>query len=281
MPGEDTPPAYSGLPQADRSRWNEYRARYDRVHRPMWEEFCAWVQSKGAPPLPDLQFIYDSEYANIYIYPQEADYIRHRPLHSTWHRIDSSVRETDVSYELPVSIRDRPRDSDLVYVSLGSLGCADVTLMQHLIDVLGRSRHRFIVSKDPLGHCLKLPDTMVGELTLPQTKAIPQVDLVITHGGNYTVTETLYFGKPMIILPIYWDQHDNAQRMHELGFGIRLNTYGFTEEELLRAVDKILTDTALRDRMAHSGEQIRQRNGLRSGVDAIEQVGHTYTDRAV
>jgi UDP:flavonoid glycosyltransferase YjiC (YdhE family) len=69
MPGEDIPPAYSGLPQGDKSRWNEFRAKYDRLLRPLWEEFSAWVQSQGAPPLPDLQFIYNSEHANIYIYP--------------------------------------------------------------------------------------------------------------------------------------------------------------------------------------------------------------------
>ncbi len=202
-----------------------------------------------------------------------------RPLDSTWHRIDSSVRETDVSYELPASIRVRPNDSGLVYVSLGSLGCADVALMQHLIDVLGRSRHRFIISKGHSGDCLKLPESMVGESMLPQTKVIPQVDLVITHGGNNTVTETLHFGKPMIILPLFWDQHDNAQRMHELGFGIRLNTYTFTDEELLIALDKLLMDTGLRNRMVQLGEQIRQHNGLRSGVDVIEKVARAYADR--
>ena len=81
---------------------------------------------------------------------------------------------------------------------------------------------------------------MVGERTLPQTKVIPQVDLVITHGGNNTTTEALHFGKPMVLLPLFWDQYDNAQRMHELGFGIRLATYEFTPEQLEAAVETLL-----------------------------------------
>jgi UDP:flavonoid glycosyltransferase YjiC (YdhE family) len=116
---------------------------------------------------------------------------------------------------------------------------------------------------------------MVGEQTLPQTKVIPQVDLVITHGGNNTTTEALHFGKPMVLLPLFWDQYDNAQRMHELGFGIRLAAYDFTPEELNAAVNKLLADTALRQKLDETGQRIRERDGLAKGANIIEQVGLT------
>ena len=108
---------------------------------------------------------------------------------------------------------------------------------------------------------------------LPQTKVIPQADLVISHGGNNTVTETLHFGKPLIVLPLFWDQYENAQRIDELGFGVRLDTYRFADDELTGAVERLLADTALRDRLAKQGAAIRARNGLRAGAEAIEQVG--------
>lgn len=279
MKGPSIPPAFSGLPARDDREWEDFRAEYDRTHRQMWEQFNAWVIEQGAPPLADLEFIHESSEANLYVYPREADYTDARPLDATWHRMDSSVRETDSAYSLPPELATGPEGSALVYLSLGSLGGADVDLMRRLIDVLGRTRHRFIVSMGPQHAELELAANMTGAEFVPQTKVIPQVDLVITHGGNNTTTESLHFGKPMILLPLFWDQYDNAQRMDELGYGVRLATYEFTESQMNEALDRLLSDASLRERMAANGEAIRSRDGLRVGADVIERVAEGYVAR--
>src|SRR5262249_30289824 len=156
-----------------------------------------WCREQGAPPLPRRDFMHTSPLANIYVYPRELDYTDARPLDATWHRIDSSVRETDEPYVVPPALADRPADSGLIYLSLGSLGSAHVALMQRLIDVLGSTRHRVIVSMGPRADELRLAANMTGAAILPQTTLLPQVDLVITHGGNNTTTEAMHFGKPM------------------------------------------------------------------------------------
>jgi UDP:flavonoid glycosyltransferase YjiC (YdhE family) len=99
--------------------------------------------------------------------------------------------------------------------------------MQRLIDLLASTRHRVVASMGPRADQLTLGPNMTGAPMLPQTSIIGQVDLVVTHGGNNTTTEALHFGKPMLVLPLFWDQYDNAQRMDELGFGRRLETYAF------------------------------------------------------
>lgn len=276
IPGSDVPPPFSGLPSSDPAQWLSYRAEFDRTLRPMWTEFDAWVRDQGAAALPDLEFMPRDNAANLYVYPAEADYVDLRPLDHSWTRMDSSVRETDEAYALPAQVADRPDDSALIYLSLGSLGGADVDLMQRLVDVLGTTRHRFIVSKGPQADRITLSDNMVGDQMLPQTKVIPQVDLVVSHGGNNTVTETLHFGKPLIVLPLFWDQYENAQRIDELGWGVRLDTYRFSDDELTDAVERLLADSALRARLADLGAAIRQRDGLRVGADVIEQVGNAH-----
>jgi MGT family glycosyltransferase len=181
------------------------------------------------------------------------------------------VRETEDPFEVPESLRGG--EGALVYLSLGSLGSADIELMRRLVSVLADTPHRYIVSKGPRADELELPDNMWGEGRLPQTSIVPLCDLVITHGGNNTTTESLHFGKPMIVLPLFWDQYDNAQRMHELGFGLRLDTYGFEDDELREAVDRLAADEALRARMAAAGESIRATDGKRVAADLIERVG--------
>ena len=274
--GPGVAPAFSGYAQADPGSWPAYQAEYERTHREMWEAFNAFVVASGAQPLPDLEFIHSDNAANLYVYPKEADYVSARPLDSTWTRMDSSVRTTDSDYVVPAAVADRPEGSALIYLSLGSLGSADVDLMKRLVEVLGKTPHRYIVSKGPQHTEYELADNMVGAEFVPQTRIIPEVDLVITHGGNNTTTESLHFGKPMILLPLFWDQYDNAQRIHELGFGRRLATYAFTDEEMNDALTSLLGDADLRARMTAMGEAIRSRDGLRVGADVIERVGREH-----
>ncbi|WNG79663.1 glycosyltransferase [Mycobacterium sp. ITM-2016-00316] len=276
VPGPDVPPPFSGLPSDDRSEWAAYRAEFDRALRPMWEDFDAWVRAQGGAPLPDLEFMPRDNAATIYIYPAEADYVDRRPLDASWTRVDSSIRETDEDYELPAEMADRPDDSALVYLSLGSLGAADVSLMQRLVDILGTTRHRFIVSKGPQADKITLAANMVGAQMLPQTRIIPLVDAVISHGGNNTTTEALHFGKPLIVLPLFWDQYENAQRIDELKLGVRLDTYHFADAELTGALDRVLADQELRDRVSAIGAAVRERDGLSVAADVIERAGVSH-----
>jgi len=270
VPGDDIAPAFSGLAADDRAGWAEFRAEYDRTHRALWQAYDAWAQEQGAAPLPELEFIGHGD-ANLYVYPEALDYDVERPLPEGWHRVDSSVRETETEVpELPASFTDGSRP--LVYFSLGSLGSADVDLMRRVIDALADQPVNVIVSKGPLHDEFELADNMWGAEFLPQTKLLPLADLVITHGGNNTTTEALHFGKPMIVLPLFWDQYDNAQRVHERGFGLRIDPYRFTPEELATAVQTLLGDAELRERTAAVGADIRSRSGLASAADVIERV---------
>jgi UDP:flavonoid glycosyltransferase YjiC (YdhE family) len=271
------PPFSSGYPSADCSAWPAFLEEVERTHREMWSEFDAFCRERGAPGLtwtelgPD--FIPESPWLNLYLYPHEVDYRRARPLGPTWHQLESSVRETPERWALPEHLARR--DGALVYLSLGSLGSADVELMQRLVDVLAETRHRVIVSMGPLADQIRLADNMTGAASLPQPAILPLVDLVVTHGGNNTVTEAFHAGKPMVVLPLFWDQVDNAQRLDETGFGVRLATYAFEPGELTGAIAQLLADETLAGRLAAMAARLQASPGTRRAAELIERVATT------
>jgi MGT family glycosyltransferase len=268
----EIPPVFSGYPEADRTGWDGFRAEYLRAIADLHSEFSAFVSAHGAPPLPDGEFIHESEWLNLYLYPREVDYARGRALSPTWHRLETCVRRTDGVLELPGHVASG--DGALVYLSLGSLGSADVELMKRLVDVLSRSRHRIVVSKGPQHDQFELPDNMWGEEFLPQPAILPLADAVISHGGNNTTTECFHFGKPMVALPLFWDQYDNAQRVDETGFGIRLPTYEFEDADLLGALGRLLADETLRVRLAAIAARVQASPGTVEAAGLIERLAN-------
>ena len=107
---------------------------------------------------------------------------------------------------------------------------------------------------------------------VPQVKVLPKVDLVITHGGNNTVIESFYFGKPMIVMPLYVDQFDNAQRVHEKGFGIRLNAHRCTKDQLANAINKLIFDEELALKMKKISDRMQAQVKLGKVAELIEQL---------
>ena len=77
-------------------------------------------------------------------------------------------------------------------------------------------------------------------------------------------------GKPMVLLPVFWDQYDNAQRMRERGFGIRLDTYGHDPNELPAAVERLLADQAMGPRLSALSQRLQAAPGTERAADLIE-----------
>jgi MGT family glycosyltransferase len=272
MRDPELPPVLSGLPVADRSGWQAFRDEYHRAHEDLLREHNEFRASVGAGACPPDEFNTASPWANLYLFPEAVDYARSVPLGPTWHRVGSTVRTSEAAFDVGEHL---PGTGKVVYLSLGSLGCMDVALMQRLIDALAKTEHRAIVSMGPLRDQMVLGPNMYGDRFLPQPSILPQCDLLITHGGNNTVCEGFHFGLPMIGLPLFWDQYDNAQRLDETGFGVRLPTYDWTDGELIGAVDRLLADDALRARMRTIAAGVRADPGDVRAADVIEQVAVT------
>ena len=63
--------------------------------------------------------------------------------------------------------------------------------------------------------------------------------------------------------------------MQETGFGQRLASYAFEDDEFLGAVDRLLADEALAERMRRISAELTAAPGRIKGADLIEQFVRT------
>jgi len=70
----------------------------------------------------------------------------------------------------------------------------------------------------------------------------PKVKAFITHGGSHGIYEGICNGVPMVMLPLFGDQGDNAQRLVARGVAEALSIFDVTSEKLLVALRKVLND---------------------------------------
>ena len=266
--------SFLGYPtNGDRRPWEEYRKLDEIMGEKLGVEFFERLAEYGIDPPEDRTFLHHSPYLNMYAYPKELDYIDIRPLPDKWKRFDNFVRfePKDELFELPEKLAKLDLGK-LVYVSMGTLGCADEELMQRLLDICSKSPNRFIFS---LGAChdkLKLYDNIWGQKFVPQMKILPLVDLVISHGGNNTFGESFYFGKPQLIAPLFGDQMDNAQRITELGYGDRFNPYHDKHEVVLAKIENLLHNKEIQQRVLNASKRIQAENSPEKAAIAIEEV---------
>lgn len=114
------------------------------------------------------------------------------------------------------------------------------------------------------------PSNFIIQAVCPQLEIISKVDLVITHGGFNTVNECLFFNKPMIVMPLAWDQFGNAEMVVRNGCGVKLKYKRLRSNDLYEATELLLKDVTYRIRAEYIGETIRSGGGTKKAAELIE-----------
>ncbi len=117
-----------------------------------------------------------------------------------------------------------------------------------------------------------LPPNVKIESCFPQPSVIAQMDAVIHHGGNNTFTECLYFGAQAIITPYVWDGHDNATRVQETGHGLKMHRSDWTDEELARNLQTLISDPKIQAKTKATAEYMQRFDGPRRAADLLENL---------
>jgi MGT family glycosyltransferase len=136
-----------------------------------------------------------------------------------------------------------------------------------LIVTVGRDR-------DPARLDPHLPHVHV-EQYVQQDLLFPHCDLVVSHGGHNTVIPALGYGLPLVLIPFWSDQPDNAQRCAELGVGQVIEPTEVTGERLQSVVREVMGDPGYRRRAQGIRQEMLALPSIEYGVTLLEQLART------
>ncbi|MEO1192881.1 MAG: glycosyltransferase [Pseudomonadota bacterium] len=269
IPDPAIPPHLSGCGENDTACHKAFEARFNEVVGPIHETFNRFLADCGHDPYPLGEFFEASPHLNLLLYPEPVLFKRAQPLDpKRFQYLEGCVRD-EVDYEIPTFAANQ--DKPLIYLSFGSLGSGDTDLLKRLIDCLGRLPQRALVNVgDYIDDYAAPPPNVHLDKWYPQPSVIAQVDAVIHHGGNNSFTECLYFGKPALIMPYVWDGHDNATRVAETGHGLKMHRSNWTEDELAQALETLLTDQAMAQKLQRAKELMQSRSGTTKAAALLD-----------
>lgn len=158
----------------------------------------------------------------------------------------------------------------LIYISMGTVNNDMMPLYRSCIQALGDTGHQIILSvgnQVPLDAFGKPPENVQVSQWVDQLAVLEKADLFLTHCGMNSVSEALYYGVPLLMLPKTKEQEAVAARVQQLGAGILLKN---TRKQTLKAAaELILQEPAYRDQAKEIAEGFRRCRGPEGGADKI------------
>ncbi|XP_050316492.1 UDP-glucosyltransferase 2-like [Bactrocera neohumeralis] len=70
--------------------------------------------------------------------------------------------------------------------------------------------------------------------------AQPNVKLFISHAGLLSTTEAIHYAKPLVGMPVFFDQFLNMERIKRAGIGVFVDYKSFTYDELRSAIVEVM-----------------------------------------
>jgi MGT family glycosyltransferase len=151
-------------------------------------------------------------------------------------------------------------------------------VLQTMLDALGqRPQWQGVVS---LGHGgkpeeFRVPSNVIVVPFVPQFEVLKRASLALTHAGINTVKDCLYFGVPMVPVPLFNDQPGNAARIayHRLGVMARdpWAPQKLTPGELVGLMDTVMADPGYRERTQALGAVLADYERRGPSIEFVER----------
>lgn len=170
------------------------------------------------------------------------------------------------------SITLPPSNSPLIYISLGTIVNKAKSFYKKCIKAFEHENVTVIMS---IGNAVKveslgtIPNNFHIYTFVPQLEILKEADIFITHGGLNSVTEALYYGVPMVVIPFMTDQPVNAKQVENLKLGKMVEYKQITSEYLRQTTISVLNNQNIFKNIRNIQKKIQAVHGNQYGADLI------------
>lgn len=161
----------------------------------------------------------------------------------------------------------------LVYISMGTVNNDMLPLYKRCLSAFAGTDYQMILSVGSMVSIEKLgalPENISVFPQVDQIAVLQKADAFISHCGMNSVSESLYFGVPLVMLPQTSEQGGVAERVLQLGAGIKPTKTDAAS--ILDAVQQVLTEASFRENAAAISDGFRRCSGAKGAADKILQV---------
>jgi UDP:flavonoid glycosyltransferase YjiC (YdhE family) len=167
----------------------------------------------------------------------------------------------------------------LVYCALGTINWFSVdrylAFYQSVIDV-ARLRPDLqwilVIGKAIPRHLNEVPPNVVIVNFVPQLQMLKRARIMITHGGTGTIKECIYYGVPMVVYPLGWDQYGNAARVVFHGMGVRGDFLNVAAEKMKTLIERVDGDPRYRQQVKLMQEKFHAAEDAQLGLKMINEL---------
>ena len=160
----------------------------------------------------------------------------------------------------------------LIFISMGTVFNQQPELYTNCFKAFQESQATVVLSvgkQTDIRQFKDIPPNFIVRNYVPQLEILQQADVFITHGGMNSSSEGLYFGVPLVVIPVMGDQPIVANRIEELGAGLQLNRQELDAITLRNTTEQVLANSSFKEKSLEIGKSLRDSGGYKKAVEAI------------
>ena len=177
----------------------------------------------------------------------------------------------------PATDKFEKKKDKLIYISMGTVNNDMMPFYKRCISAFADTDYQVIMSVGNLVSMEEfgsLPANISVFSHVDQIAVLQQADAFVSHCGMNSVSESLYFGVPLIMLPQTSEQTGVAERVYQLGAGIKLNKSDASS--ILDTINKIFADDTYRQKAITLANGFKSCSGAKGAADKIINTAGEY-----